>query len=113
MSDPNMDDFNDRVAKIQRDHSAGLGMEAEGTLGRSAYSRRSRRRIPIVAPVLLVIVCGIGLKAALHASIGEQRYTERVSVLESGDGLDKFGAILMTADPITLAISDQINNLMD
>jgi hypothetical protein len=111
MKDPNLDEFYDRVAKIQRDHSKGYGMEAAGTLGRSSTRRRSGRQIPILAPLLVIILCGFALKATLHARIGEQLYDQRVAALETGEALDKVGAFLMKADPVTLAISAQIKKL--
>ena len=111
MKDPNRDDFSDRVAKIQRDHSKGYGMEAAGTLGRSATRRRSSRQIPVVGPLLVILVCGLALKSFLHARIGDDLYNQRVTQLEAGQAMDQIGAFLMKADPVTLALSAQISKL--
>jgi hypothetical protein len=108
MQDPNMNDFYNRVARIQRDHSRGFGMEAQGTLGRSAYRLTSKRRIPILAPLILVLMCGVGMKAMLHARIGDGIYQERLAELNAGAGFDRLGAVLMVADPVTLAVSAKL-----
>ncbi len=108
MKDPNLDEFYDRVAKIERDHSKGYGMEAAGTLGRSSSKRRASRQIPVLAPLLVILVCGFALKGFLHARIGEQVYDERVAQLQAGQTIDQIGAFLMKADPVTLALSAQI-----
>jgi hypothetical protein len=111
MKDPNMDEFYDRVAKIQRDHSKGYGMEAAGTLGRSSTRRRPSWRVPIIAPLLVILACGFALKATLHARIGEDLYNQRVATLEAGQAIDQIGAVLMRADPVTTALSAQIKKL--
>ncbi len=115
MSDPNMADFYSRVARIQRDHSRGYGMEADGTLGASFYHRigrsKSKAKMPILAPILMVVCCAFTLKAVLHARIGDDLYAQRVAELQAGEEFDRIGATLMAADPITLMLSEQISKL--
>jgi hypothetical protein len=107
MADQNMAEFYTRVARIKRDHSRGYGMEAAGTLGRSYFRRTARPRRSFLGPLLMVLVCAFGLKAALHARIGDTLYNERVAEMSTGEGFDRLGASLMVADPVTLALSAQ------
>ena len=111
MTDPNMVDFYSRVSRIQRSHARGYGMEADGTLGRSAYRAPAKTRRSFLGPLLMVLVCAFGMKAMLHARIGETLYAERVADLQAGEGFDRLGATLMAADPVTLAISAQLTKL--
>ncbi len=108
MADPNLDEFKDRVDRIQRDRKRGFGMEAAGTLGRSAATRRQRRRLAFLPPVVLLLVIGIVFKAVLLNRIGPEAYDIRLGELKSGAALDQIGAFLMTVDPVTLFVSEQL-----
>lgn len=111
-SDPNLAEFYQRIARIQRDHARGLGFEAEGTLGRSHFHRPPKRRTSLLKPLFIVICCGIGLKAAIHSRVGAQQYDERVALLSHGEGVERLGAYLMTADPATVLLSEQLSFLL-
>ncbi|NUB46135.1 hypothetical protein GEU84_017210 [Fertoebacter nigrum] len=108
MSDPNLRDFYGRVARIEQAHSAGMGFEAEGALGRSHYRRPDRSRRGFVKPLLLVLLCGFGMKATIHYKVGAASYDARVTALKAGEGFDLLGAALMQADPVTVFLSAQI-----
>lgn len=108
MSDPNLQDFYARVARIEAAHSRGQGFEAEGALGRSHYRQPRRRRIAIVKPLLVAIASVILLKATIHMHVGDGVYRERVAVLAAGDDIDRVGAFLMTPDAATLWLSRQM-----
>lgn len=108
MSDPNMVDFYGRVARIEKSRAKGFGFEAEGTLGRSHYTRPARRRRPFLGPVLFVLICGIGLKGAIYQSVGPASYDMRVEKLQAGQGFDALGGWLMQADPVTVMVADAI-----
>lgn len=106
MADPNLRDFYGRLNRIETIHRHGGGFEAAGTLGMSYYTKMQRtRRVPVLKPMLLVAVAIVGLKGAIHARIGDEVYTSRISALSQGDGVDALGAFVMQADPLTKGIS--------
>ena len=106
MTDPNMVDFYSRVARIQRDHARSFGAEAV-----ASHSVQAKSRIPVLAPVLLALLCGFAMKAMLLARIGDETYAARVADLQAGQGFEKIGATLMAADPITVALAEQFEKL--
>ena len=109
MHDPNLIDFYNRVGRLQKAHAAGYGFEAVGTLGRSHYSRRTRKRgRGLLLPVLFVGMAVFGLKGTIHYHVGADTYETRVSSMGSGEGFDRLGAVLMQADPVTVWLSGQM-----
>lgn len=109
MHDPNLVDFYNRVGRLQKAHAAGYGFEAVGTLGRSHYSRRTRkRRKNFVLPLLFVGMAVFGLKGTIHYHVGAETYETRVSSMGSGEGFDRLGAVLMQADPVTVWLSGKM-----
>ena len=102
MADPNLADFQGRLRRIDKIRRKGGGFEADGTLGRSHFAHSSRRRFPILGPVLVVALAITGLKAVIHARIGTDLYSARVAELQSGQGIDQVGAYIMHPDPVTL-----------
>lgn len=113
MYDPNLQDFYRRIDRVENARTNGYGFEAVGTLGRSAYRQRPRRRWSILKPVFMVCLIMLALKGVIHNSIGAATYDQRVAALTAGTGIDRLGAFLMTADPVTLWISDQIRRNLD
>lgn len=114
MSDVDANDFYRRIARIQRDHARGYGMEAEGTLGRSYYGRRRRQRVQkrsLFAPALMLVLSFTALKGVLHAKIGDDVYAARVEALMAGQEFERLGGYIMQAGPITLAISRELRIL--
>jgi hypothetical protein len=112
MADENLTDFYKRVERIERAHISGLGFEADGTLGRSHYTRRKGLRIPLMGPVLVTVALVIVLKAMIHQHLGGDLYQAKVDVMWAGTGLDQIGAILMQPDPITIWLSGEIEKLL-
>ncbi len=113
MADPNLVDFYGRVARIEKDHARGYGFEARGTLGRSAYMRRKKKSaFRFVLPIMAVIACGVTVKGFIHQQIGGSVYDERVATLMDGEGFDRLGGYLMTADIMTMWVSDKLDSTM-
>jgi hypothetical protein len=57
MTDPNLNDFKGRVARIQEARQNGYGFEATGTLGRSYYHRSAAQRRSVIGPVVFMVLC--------------------------------------------------------
>jgi hypothetical protein len=110
--DPNLNDFYSRVSRIEKSHAKGYGFEARGTVGRKAPSRAGSRILKLAKPLVFALALGLGLKGIIHYYVGAQTYESRVSALAAGEGLDPVGAYLMHADPVTLAISGQLQSLL-
>lgn len=108
MVDPQLQDFYGRVARIEAARRKGYGFEAAGTVGRSHYSRQTRRHLPIIRPLLIVALCVIGLKSIIHYNIGDDTYRDRVAQLQAGEGFDRLGGYVMATDPVTLWVSDRL-----
>ncbi|MCB2134645.1 MAG: hypothetical protein KDE08_01685 [Rhodobacteraceae bacterium] len=114
MVDRNLQRFYGRIGRIEKIHQAGGGFEANGTLGMSFYKslKRPRRRRSFLAPVVLVMIAVVGIKATVHATIGAELYEERIAELRSGPVVDQVGAYVLQADPATLMLSAQIRKFI-
>lgn len=114
MVDRHRRDFQGRLGRIEHTHEAGGGFEAEGTLGMSYHnSRRRRRRMPRLLGVLTVMaVVMILLKAGMHVAIGADAYEYRVAAMKAGTQTDRFGAYILQADPVTLALVAQLRRII-
>lgn len=106
MANSQMNEFLGRVERVERMHRRGLGFEAPGTLGRSAY-REQTRRTSLTRPLFVFLAVGLILKAALLIQIGESDYKTKVDRLRAGDSLERIGAYVMQADPMTVWIAQK------
>ncbi len=115
MVDRNRENFQGRIGRIERVHDKGGGFEAPGTLGMSYYTARRRRpglpRWPLTLVVMLAVL--FTLKAMLHVAIGPSAYDYKVAALRAGSDIDRVGAVLLQADPVTILIADQIRRIKD
>ncbi len=115
MVDRNLQNFYGRIGRIQNIHDAGGGFEADGTLGMSYYNarrHRNRRRLGFLGPLALVAAVIVGVKSVVHATIGQEVYDQRVAALWAGDTVEKAGAYVLQADPVTIAIAEKIRQLL-
>lgn len=115
MSDPSFDEFYSRIAKIEKAREKGMGFEAEGTLGRSYYTRKSRRfrlRVPLLRPAVALLVAATVVKGIFLHQLGTEAYLDRVAQLKAGEGIDRLGGFLMTADPVTTALANNLSKLL-
>ena len=116
MVDRNLQNFYGRLGRIDSIHQAGGGFEAEGTLGMSFYNarrRRQTRRVGILGPLAVVAMSVVALKSTVHATIGADLYEKRVVALGEGTAVEKAGAYVLQADPLTLAISGKIRDILN
>ena len=110
--DAQLQDFYARIARVEAAHARGLGFEAKGTLGRSHYHRPERRRLTILKPLLVTLLCVTTLKAAILREIGTETYIARVAELTAGAGVDRIGGYLMTADAGTVWLSGRMDQYL-
>ena len=112
MADPNLKDFYVRLGRIEKIRRNGGGFEAVGTLGLSHHSRAQRRNTPIFRPMLVVFLAVISVKGVIHHQVGGETYIARVEALRQGGSVDKLGAFIMQADPLTAFVSAQISDVI-
>lgn len=115
MADKHLREFYGRLSRIERTHMAGGGFEADGTLGmffHNAHRRRRSRRPRILASLIVGAAILFTLKASLHVAIGGAVYDEKIALMLAGTDIDRAGAWVMQADPLTLAIAGQIRRLL-
>jgi hypothetical protein len=116
MGNASLRDFYERIARILKARARGYGFEAAGALGRSHYTRHARLhrrlRVPVMAPVLILFGGVIVLKAVIYRGVGAGVYDARVDALWQGEGVERVGAMVMHADPLTRALSDMIARLI-
>jgi hypothetical protein len=110
--DPNLNDFYTRVSRIEKLHAKGYGFEAIGTVSRKVPSRGGARALKILKPLVIGLALAVALKGTIHYYVGAQTYESRVSALAAGEGFDPVGAWMMSADPITLWVSAQLQVLL-
>lgn len=108
MADGNLVDFNHRVSRINKAHVKGLGFEAPGTLGRSHYLKRRGFHVPLMAPVFILLLVAVLLKAVIHVHLGGTQYQAKVDRLWTGSALDQVGAVIMQPDPLTIWMAGRL-----
>ena len=112
MTDPNMQEFQARVRRLQRAHARGRGFDAPDTLSRADFVRRKVEKRPVFRTLLFVIAFLFGIKGALHQHLGAEAYAERLKELNEAGGVDAMQAALMQADPVTLMVSRAIGSVI-
>ena len=99
------EEFYGRIARIEdeRDH-------------RPRRPRQDGRKLSSgnwIAPVAMVLAAIVMMKAVVHANVGADSYTYRLSALAEGDAADRIGAWILAADPVTVKISDALRSFVD
>ena len=115
MVDRHRNEFQGRLGHIKHINAKGGGFEAEGALGMSYYNshRRRRHHVPRVLGVVIVLAAVlILLKAGMQLAIGADAYDFRIAAMKSGTTVDQWGAYLLHADPVTLALAAQFRRFI-
>ncbi|MBN2905136.1 MAG: hypothetical protein JXJ18_00335 [Rhodobacteraceae bacterium] len=112
MYDPQYQEFRGRLARLDRMHRRGYGFEAPGTIGRSYYTRQSRRRIPLVRSLGVIALCVIVVKAVILSQIGSADYNERLARAEGASIVQQVSVYIMQIDPITEWTATQLRAIM-
>ncbi|QMU57901.1 MAG: hypothetical protein GKR98_06630 [Boseongicola sp.] len=114
MSAYQFEEFERRMRRINRRHtklSQGYvtQVNGDGLVVARPKRRTSGSTIRGVALMLAVILV---FKGFLYAQLGPQGYADRVNALAGGNTIEQAGAWVMTADPVTLWLSEQIISLV-
>lgn len=102
-------EFGSRVKRIDRRHRklADGYVSSVSTDGLVVAVPRSRRmRVPFAGLALLALGI-IGFKGIVHSQLGPTAYEARIDRLAQGSQVEKVGAWVMQADPLTLWVSEQ------
>jgi len=113
MREPQLQEFDARLDKIDKRHrklARGYVMSVNHDGLIIAEPKVQRRGFPWRG-TLLILVSLMIFKGFLHFQIGATAYDERVARLSAGTVVEQAGAYAMTADPVTLWISEQFASL--
>ncbi len=108
MSEAQMQNFDDRLRRIDQQHRAMsrgfvLSVSRDGLVVAKPESRRTRFPWRVALFMLLAVM---GFKVMLHAYMGDGAYSERVARLANGTTAEQIGAYVLAADPITVSVSN-------
>lgn len=114
MSAYQFDEFERRMRRINRRHtklSQGFKTEVndDGLVVAKPHKRRGGATLRGIAFIAVVVML---FKGFLHAQLGVYAYEERVLSLAEGNAIEKVGAWVMTADPVTLTLSQHLSSLV-
>lgn len=113
MADVQIRSFNQRVGRIHQKHrkmSRGFVelVERDGLLVPRS-GRRQRRSFPLKG-LILALVGFMVFKGLLYSQVGATTFGTRLDNLSSGSAIEKAGAWVMQADPVTIWIAEQITS---
>lgn len=96
---------------LQREEFYGRVARIEECRGSDPSARRRRAGAGLfggrwIAPVGMVLAAIVAMKAVVHANIGPERYDHKIALLAEGDVVDRAGAWVLAADPLTVKLSD-------
>lgn len=111
MSDPNIEDFYGRVARIERDHANGVSFVAEGTMGGLPEPRAARRGSGLIRAFAFLMILLVALKAVLIDQLGEGPYRDRVALLQSGNLPERISAAIAAPDALSVWLANLIGRL--
>ena len=114
MSAYQFDEFERRMRRINRRHTK-LSQGYVTTVnddGLVIAKPHRRKRGSALRGLALIAIVVLVFKGFLHAQLGIDAYDERVEQLAGGNAVEQAGAWIMTPDPVTLMLSEQISSLV-
>ena len=114
MSAYQFDEFERRMRRISRRHtklSRGYTTEVNGDGLVVAKPQRKGNGTTLRVLVLFVVMLLL-FKGFLHAQLGATTYEERVMQLAEGNAVERVGAWIMAADPVTRTLSYHMSSLV-
>ncbi len=110
-------EFERRVARIEKRKLAMAEHGARKKVGKDGLVEYVPKRGPLSirfpwrAMLLLALLLFAG-KVGLFRALGPEAYAAKLGALSQGDGIDQLGARVMTVDPATQWISDQLDRFL-
>ncbi len=105
--------FAERVQRLNKKDKAmpnGLGTTVNCN-GESVICKRKTRDFNPRRGLAIIMLVFFGMKGMFYEQLGPITYSGRISSLEQGVLIERWGAKLMQADPVTLWVSEQIGKL--
>lgn len=115
MADVYTKSFNKRVRRINKKHRKMANGYIHSVNHDGLIVARVRRRGPRfpVMGIALGIIAFFGFKAFLIIQLGTATYEDRLDQLRSGTVVERAGAYVMTADPLTRFAATEIGALLN
>lgn len=113
MSDAQMNEFDERLRRIDRRHqrlARGFVMSVSKDGLIVARPARESYRFPWRG-LLMILVAMMLFKGLLHAQVGATDYDSRIVALQQGTVIEQAGAWFMKADPVTLWLSSHMQGV--
>ena len=107
-------EFASRVNKLSRRHTAmarGYTASVRGDGLIVVQPRRIQFKMPVRGFVLLMAAFML-FKGFMLASLGDQAYYERLSVLQLGSTYEQAGAFVMGIDPVSQLVADLLKPIV-
>ena len=113
-ADVSMKDFSKRVKRINKRHRKMANGYVTSVNHDGLIVAKVRRRGPSFPwkGFALCFMAFFAFKGFLLSQLGMTTYSDRVSSLQSGTFVEKAGAYAMSADPVTVAIAEQIRTVL-
>ena len=106
----NQRQFEDRLKSLENKHRAMsrgyvTQMQSDGLI----VARPKRKLMRLSGKTLIIFVLGFFLfKGFLLANLGAPTYGERLGYLQNGTAVERAGAVVMQADPVTRFVADKM-----
>ncbi len=114
MATRQQEQFSQRMSRISRQHSKmASGYVTKVTDDGLVVAKPKRRGKSSLLKGLAIMIAVIFIfKAILYANLGAVDYNERVEGLKGGNLVEQGGAVLMSADPLTVWASQYLVSLV-
>ena len=114
MADANLRSFDKRMERIVRKHQRLARGYVPAITEDGLIVAKPKRSVKLPwRSVLLLLVVGFGFKMYLFASIGPEAYETRIARLAQGTQVERMGAWMMTADPVTVSVAERLAPILD
>ena len=106
-------EFDQRITRLNKKHQK-LSRGYRATLRSDGLVVMKPQRMRSAVPAKVLLLCLVGFfafKAFLLSHLGPTAYETRVESLNQGTPVEKAGAWIMQADPVTAFFSSQLNKV--
>lgn len=108
--DPQREEFYGRIERFGgRDAAVPGGIIASRGVARKGRAPANGRWI---TPIAMVLASVLAIKAVVHATVGAESYDYRIAILSEGDAVDRIGAFVLRADPLTQVLSSTLGRVL-